>query len=116
MAGCVMALRTSDALVSTLTGEDTTRKARAIKGPVRPNQVRPEARGNLGEGTLPRLHYLARDGVGVRDDGAQRSEGGSHGGLTGANPTADRDHAGGPRCASRTQGAQERGGASPARK
>ena len=71
-------VESSDALVGTLTGEDTTREARPVKGPVLTDQIISESCGHLYERGPTGFENLTGNYVGIGDQCTQRLEGSGH--------------------------------------
>ena len=71
-------VESSDALVGALTGEDTTREARPVKGPVLTDQIISESCGHLYERGLTGFENLTGNYVGIGDQCTQRLEGSGH--------------------------------------
>ena len=71
-------VESSDALVGTLTGEDTTREARPVKGPVLTDQIISESCGHLYERGLTGFENLTGNYVGIGGQCTQRLEGSGH--------------------------------------
>ena len=71
-------VESSDALVGTLTGEDTTREARPVEGPVLTDQIISESCGHLHERRPTGFENLTGNYVGIGDQCTQRLEGSGH--------------------------------------
>ena len=71
-------VESSDALVGSLTGEDTTREARPVKGPVLTDQIISESCSHLHERGPTGFENLTGNYVGIGDQCTQRLEGSGH--------------------------------------